>query len=442
MTAPQPKAILSTVDIISLIVGTVVGAGIFKAPALVAGQIDGDAALLGVWALGGLVSVIGALCYAELATTFPDVGGEYHFLGEAYGRQVAFLYAWARSTVIVTGSIAMLAVTLGDYLTPVLSLGTHSTTWWAVIAVLVLSGLNALGIRRAKTAQNLFTAIEVLAVLAVVVAGVLAHGAGAAPPAAAASGAPLGGRLGLAMVFVLLTYGGWNEAAYISAEARDPRRGVANALLLGLGAVTLLYLLVNVAYLYGLGHAAVAASATPAADLFRLAFGTNSGTLLGGMVAFSCMKSINATIFFGARSTYAVGRDWRVFRWLGHWHEVGAPRRAIALQALVSLALIGLAALTRNGFQSIVEFTAPVFWLFILMVALSLFILRQRRPDLPRTFRVPLYPLVPALFAINAAWLLWSSLSYTGAGALVGVAFLAVGLVPMLLERRAPPQGG
>ena len=443
MTAAQPKPVLNTIDIISLIVGTVVGAGIFKAPALVAGQIGGDAALLGVWALGGLVSIIGARCYAELATTFPNVGGEYHFLGEAYGRKVAFLYAWARSTVIVTGSIAMLAVTLGDYLTPVVALGAYSTTWWAVIVVVVLSGLNALGIREAKTAQNLFTALEVIAVLAVVVAGVIAHGTPVAtPPAAVASSAPLGGRLGLAMVFVLLTYGGWNEAAYISAEARDRRRGVANGLLLGLGAVTLLYLLVNAAYLYGLGHAAVAASTTPAADLFRLAFGTNSGTLLGGMVAFSCMKSINATIFFGARSGYALGRDWRVFRWLGHWHEVGAPRRAIALQALVSLALIGLAALTRNGFQSIVEFTAPVFWLFILLVALSLFVLRHRRPDLPRTFRVPLYPLIPALFALNAGWLLWSSVSYTGYGALVGVAFLAVGIIPMLLEPGATPGRG
>ena len=212
---------------------------------------------------------------------------------------------------------------------------------------------------------------------------------------------------------------------------------MVSPLLLGLGAVTLLYLLVNAAYLYGLGHAAVAASTTPAADLFRRAFGANSGTLLGGIVAFSCMKSINATIFFGARSSYALGRDWRVFGWLGHWHETGAPRRAIALQALVSLALIGLAALTRNGFQSIVEFTAPVFWLFILLVALSLFVLRHKRPELPRAFKVPLYPLVPALFAANAAWLLWSSLSYTGYGALVGVGFLAVGIVPMLLEPAA-----
>ncbi|MCX7057395.1 MAG: amino acid permease [Proteobacteria bacterium] len=235
MSASQPKPLLRTFEIISLIVGTVVGAGIFKAPALVASQIHTDTGLLVLWAFGGCVSLLGALCYAELATTFPNVGGEYHFLREAYGREVGFLYAWARSTVIVTGSIAMLAITLGDYMTPILQLGPYSSSCWAVIVTLLLSLLNALGIREAKTAQNLFMAVELVAILGIVAAGVFAHGA-PAPVAAAATithEAPFSGRLGLAMVFVLLTYGGWNEAAYVSAEARDTRRGVVRGLLLG-----------------------------------------------------------------------------------------------------------------------------------------------------------------------------------------------------------------
>jgi len=148
------------------------------------------------------------------------------------------------------------------------------------------------------------------------------------------------------------------------------------------------------------------------------------------------MKSINATIFFGSRSYFALGLDWKIFGWLGAWHPCGAPRRAIALQALISLALIGLAVFTRNGFQSIVEFTAPVFWFFIVLVAVSVFVLRSKYPDLPRAFRVPLYPLVPAIFTLTSLWLLWSSLSYTGYGALVGVAFLAAGLVPIAIERQ------
>ena len=156
MSAPQPKPLLRTFDIISLIVGTVVGAGIFKAPALVASQLDSNWGILSLWALGGFISLLGALCYAELATAFADVGGEYHFLQMAFGRSLAFLYAWARSTVIITGSIAFLGITLGDYLTPILPLGPHSATWWAVIATVLLSLLNALGIRQAKTARDRF----------------------------------------------------------------------------------------------------------------------------------------------------------------------------------------------------------------------------------------------------------------------------------------------
>jgi amino acid transporter len=439
MPVSQPRPVLRTIDIISLIVGMVVGAGIFRAPALVASQLGSDTAIIAVWALGGVVSLIGALCYAELATTFPNVGGEYHFLQQAYGREVSFLYAWARSTVIVTGSIALIAVTLGDYLTAILPLGAYSTTCWAVIATLLLSGLNALGIQQAKTAQNLFFVIEMLLISAVVIAGIYVHGQHSAVAVTAAASndlQPLAGRLGLAMVFVLLTYGGWNDAAYISAEARDTRRGVARGLLFGLGAVTVIYLLVNTAYLLGLGRAGVATSNAPAADLLKLAFGERSGVLLSAIIAFSCMKSINATIFFGSRGYFAVGLDWKIFSWLGEWHPCGAPRRAIALQAMISLTLIGLASFTRNGFQSIVEFEAPVFWFFIVLVAVAVFVLRRKYPDLPRTFRVPLYPVVPAIFTLTSLWLLWSSLSYTGYGALVGVALLAVGVIPMVIERR------
>jgi amino acid transporter len=380
--------------------------------------------------------LIGALCYAELATAFANVGGEYHFLGQAYGRHVAFLYGWARSTVIVTSSIALLAVTLGDYLTPVLSLGAHSTTWWAVIVTLLLTGLNALGLREAKTAQNLFTVVEVVAVLAVVVSGVVAHGTATdpAPAAAAAHTTALGGRIGFAMVFVLLAYGGWNDAAYLSAEARDTRRGVVPGLLLGIGAVTLIYVAVNAAFLWGLGREGVAASATPAADLLRKAFGANTATLIAAMVASSCMKSINATMVFGSRSTYALGRDWRIFGWLGRWHESGVPRRALLLQTAISLGLIALAALSPNQFEAIVGLESPVFWLFILLLAFSLIVLRIRQPDRPRSFRVPLYPLLPILFTLNAGWLLWSSIQYVGWRTLAGVALLAAGLVPLAIE--------
>ena len=411
-----------------------IGGGIFKAPAIVAASLGSVGWVIGAWILGGVASILGALCYAELATAHPNVGGEFHFIGRAYGDRFGFLYAWARATVIVPGSIAGLAVTLGDYLAPVFPMGPYTSTTWAVGMIIALSGLNALGVQLARTAQNIFAGVELITVCAIVVAGIIGHGHVQAVTAAApASG---GAHFGLAMVFVLLTYGGWNEAAYISAEVADGRRGILRGLLLGLGTVTVLYAFINAAYLWGLGHAGVAASQAPAADLFRLAFGAQSGTLLSAIVAFSCMKAISATIFFGARSNYAVGQKWRLFSWLGHWHPCGAPRRAIVVQAMISLALVGLAALTRNGFQAIVEFEAPVFWLFILLVAGSLFVLRHREGLPEGAFAVPLYPLVPALFVCSSAALLWSSVRYTGLGALFGVALLVAGTVPLWLERR------
>jgi len=433
MSSSKPQPILSTFDIVSLIVGTVVGAGLFKTPALVASALGSPHWIMLAWAIGGLASLIGALCYAELATAYPNVGGEYFFLHQAFGRSVAFLYAWARASVIVTGSIAGLAIAMGDYLAPLFPLLPHGPTVLALSAVLALTGLNSLGIHLAKNVQNFFLWLELVAVAVVLVAGYLAHPSASAVVVSPTQ--PLFQGLGFAMIFVLLTYGGWNEAAYLSAEARDGRRGVVKGLLLGIGVVTALYLVINFAYLWGLGAAGVAHADAPAASLFAAAFGGKAGALLSIIIAFSCMKSVNATIFLGARSNFAVGKDWHLFAWLGHWDAVGAPRRAMWIQAIIAAALILFAAWTRHGFEAVVEFTAPVFWFFIVLMALSVLVLRARGGARAGAFRVPLYPLTPLLFLAMASWLLYSSVSYTGVGALVGVVFLALGLIPLALER-------
>jgi amino acid transporter len=434
MSSSQPQKVLSVLDIVSLIVGTVVGAGLFKTPALVAGALGTSTEVMLAWVAGGVASFIGALCYAELATSYPHVGGEYHFLHQAYGRSISFLFAWSRATVIVTGSIAGLAIAMGDYLAPLFPTLPNASMIFALMAILLLSGLNALGVYFAKSIQNFFLWIELAAVVTLLIAGFLAHPVvevGVPPPSGS-----LWSGLGFAMIFVLLTYGGWNEAAYLSAEARDDRRGVVWGLLLGLGVVTVLYVCVNCAYLWGLGLAGVAASSAPAASLFQMAFGERASIWLSVIIAFSCMKSVNATIFLGSRSNFAVGQDWRLFGWLGHWHEVGAPRRALFIQAIIACLLVAFAAWTRHGFQAVVEFTAPVFWLFIVLTALSLIVLRRRGGAREGAFKVPLYPLTPILFVLLSGWLLYSSVSYTGVGALVGVVFLALGVIPLVIERQ------
>src|SRR5688572_28211817 len=215
-----PVAVLGLRDAILLIVGVVIGAGIFKAPSMVAGMAGGTAWMFGAWVLGGVVSLIGALCYAELTTAYPSAGGDYHFLKRAFGRWVSFLFGWARFSVITTGSIALLAFVFGDYMQQALPLHSFSQAWgsamYALAAVAVLSWVNLRGIRAGVTAQTWLTALEVTGLLLIVVAALSLVG-GAQPltrvaAAAAPASAPGAASFGLAMVFVLLTYGGWNEA--------------------------------------------------------------------------------------------------------------------------------------------------------------------------------------------------------------------------------------
>ena len=432
VAAPRPT--LSLADAVGIIVGIVIGAGIFKTPALVAGNVDSTATLVLAWILGGLISLIGALCYAELASTYPDAGGDYHFLARAFGPRLSFLFAWGRLTVIQTGSIALLAFVLGDYASAVLPLGAYSTPLYAAVVVAALTLLQVAGAPKAAFAQNLLTSIEILGVLLVAFVGLFGPSAGSAASVAAAS--PAG--FGLVMVFVLLTYGGWNEASYVSAEVREPGRNMVRALVVSILVVTALYVVVNVALVRGLGLAGLAASKAPAADLLEQMTGRATAVLVSVMVVVATLTSINATIFTGARSAYAVGRDFRPFRVLGRWHAGRqAPVNALVAQAIIALLLIGVGALTRRGFETMVEYTAPVFWTFILLAGIALFILRRREPGRPRPFRVPFYPVTPFVFCATCAYLLYSSLAYTGFGALLGVAVVAAGAIVLVVTSRA-----
>jgi len=431
VAAPRPT--LGLGDAVGIIVGIIIGAGIFKTPALVAANVDGFGTLVLAWILGGLISLTGALCYAELAATYPDAGGDYHFLNRAFGARLSFLFAWARLTVIQTGSVALLAFVLGDYASAIVPLGPYSTPVYAAVVVAGLTLLHIAGAPKAALAQNVLTVVEVLGVLLVIVVGLSAPEAPSGPASAAGRAG-----FGLVMVFVLLTYGGWNEASYVSAEVHEPGRNMVRSLVLSLLIVTVLYVLVNIALVRGLGLGGLAASQAPAADLLQRLAGRGTAVLVSVMVVVSTFTSINATIFTGARSAYAVGRDFAPFRLLGRWHAGRqTPVNALLVQAAIALLLIVVGALTRRGFETMVEYTAPVFWTFILLAGLALFVLRTREPERPRPFRVPFYPLTPVVFCATCAYLLYSSLAYTGLGALLGVAVVAAGAVVLLLTSRS-----
>jgi len=444
LTEAAPGPTLRVTDVMAIVVGTVIGAGIFRTPSLVAANAASEPAAILVWAAGGAISLIGALCYAELATTYPNAGGEYHYLARALGQRLAFLFAWARITVIQTGSIALLAFVIGDYASRLVPLGPQAPAVYAALTVIAVTGLNALGVRQGKRAQNVLTLAEVLGLALVVVAGFLLAPSPTAPAAPAGSATSAFGAM---LIFVLLTYGGWNEAAYVSAEVRGPRRNIARALLWSILVITGLYVLVNLAYLRGLGLAGMAESSALAADLMGRAAGADGARLISLLIVTAALSSVNATVFTGARTAYALGRDFRALAFLGRWHAgAGTPVNALLAQGGVALALVLFGHATRKGFETMVEYTAPVFWLFFLLTGVSLFVLRRREPDARRPFSVPLYPLTPVAFCAACAYLLYSSLVHTGAGALVGMAVLAAGAVGLVwMEGRgghAAPEGG
>ena len=429
---------LSVIDAIALIVGLVIGAGIFETPAQVAANTGSQNIVLLAWLLGGGMSLVGALCYAELATAYPHPGGNYHYFMRAFGKDIAFLFAWGRMTVIQTGSIALLAFVFGDYAAQILPLGGVATSLYAALAIIILTGLNLVGVKPGKWTQNFLTLATVLGLISVIAVG-LVFAANSDPVAATTAPTTQSGAFGLAMVFVLLTYGGWNEAAYISAELYAVHRNMAKALFWSIGIITAIYLLVNLAYLQGLGVSGLAESQAVAAELMRQAVGEGGARFISLLVAVTALSSINATIFTGARTNYALGQDFQLFAWLGRWNERGnTPTNALLIQAAIALALVLLGSFQRSGFETMVDYTAPVFWFFFLLSGVALFVLRQREPDISRPFRVPAYPLIPLLFCAICGYLLYSSLTYTGTGALVGVAVLVVGIPLLLLARRSP----
>lgn len=405
-------------------VGMVVGAGIFKSPTAVAQNTPDVVWLLGLWALGGVISLIGALCYAELSAAFPDRGGDYHFLRLAYGRTLAFLFAWARFMVVNTGSLALLGFVLGDYLQAAWPLGPYGPAIYATIAVLAVTGLNLRRLSAGIEAQEWLTWALLAGLALVIVAGFLAAGK-IAPPAAPA---PLPLHFGQALVLVLLAYGGWNEVTTLSADLRGGPRAMLPLLIISLGIITALYLAVNAAFAYGLGFAGLAGAPAPAYAVVEKGLGGIGQFLILGIVFAAVITSINATVIAGSRTTFAAAADWPQLRFLaGFDAESGVARSAAISQCLVALALVGMGAISLEGFRTLVDYTAPVYWLFLCLSGLAVIVLRVRLPKIERPFRTPFFPLAPLIFAGAGGYMVYSSILYVRQGAMFGLGVLALG---------------
>ncbi|OPZ08649.1 MAG: Serine/threonine exchanger SteT [candidate division BRC1 bacterium ADurb.BinA364] len=439
----QPKRQLTLFDSTSIIVGIIIGAGIYQMTPGIAGAMGGPAGMMAIWLAGGAMALVGALCYAELATAYPREGGDYIYQTRALGAPVGFLFGWSQMAIVRPGDIALMAFAFAMYAQHIFSPGI-SMPVYAAAAVVALTLINLAGIRFGKWTQNILTMVKIAGLLGIVAAGIMApdHGAASAPVASMEGMSRFDG-MKLALILTLFVYGGWNEMGYIAAEVKNPNRNIARALTLGVVSVTALYLLVNGAFLLALGYSGVASSNAVAVDAMAASFPRIAGKAIAILICISALGAANGLIFTGARISYALGTDHGAFRRLGRWNErMGGPMGALIIQGAISLAII---AIFQNYIDTII-YTAPVIWLFFLLTSVSFFVLRIRERGTPRPFRTPLFPLIPALFIAMCVFMLYSSVTYAWNvkrdSLLLMLSALALGVPALIASRRMEKSAG
>jgi APA family basic amino acid/polyamine antiporter len=397
----------------------------------------------GTWVLGGVISMVGAFCYVEMATAFPDPGGDYNFLTKAYGREVGFLFAWSRFSIMHTGWIALMAFLFADYAGALAHLGHAGRTVFAIATVAALMGLNLMHVRRGFLTQAGLVLLVTVGFAAVVAAAIKLGLSGQLPHAAPQTpAAPTFSQFSVALIYIFLAYGGWSDAATLSAEVRSDRRGMLVAIMGSLALLMVIYLALNAAMMIGLGPRGLAASTAPAADLMGMAFGPVGAALIVAVVGISAVASINSTLIVGARTTYAAARDIPLLAAIGRWDGGrGTPARAVLAEGGFAMLLVVAGGFAESGFNAMVSYMTPVYWLFIVLSMGALMILRRRHPEASRHARTPLYPLFPVLFISISLYMFVAGLMDLGAGALWGAGVLAAGGFLLLLVRRTPRGG-
>lgn len=461
---PNHATRLSVWDSICLIVGIIIGASIYEtSPSIFRAAGSAEIGMLG-WVLGGIVSLIGALCYAELASAYRTSGGDYTYLTRAYGPKVGFIFAWAELSVIRTGgSIAFMAYVFARYATEFYPLGPQSKVIYALGGIIFLTAVNAIGVRPGRLVQNFLTVSNIIGLICIAFIGLIwwlcfphepsaaqrtaveltsAIGHGSDPLSATVAAGSLPNlptielNLALMMVLVFYAYGGWNEAAFIASEVKNPKRNVRKALIWGTLLVTLIYMAVNLAYLGALGYWGVCRSEAIAADMFALPFGDTGRKLISFLVMASALGSVHGLLFTGMRLYGTFGRDHKFFAWLAGKEDQPHSNGALFAQAGFSILLIAVVEMAYHwrqilseaarhcGFMlepdfhqhgdiyKLVACTAPVFWIFFLLTGCSLFVLRYTEPNRERPYRVPLYPILPLVFVFSCGFMLIKSMRY------------------------------
>ena len=410
------------------VVGGIIGGGIFRTPATVAERLGAPKLVLLAWVSGGIVALIGAFCWGELGQRRPRAGGGYVYLRETFGPLPAFLYGWTLVLVIATGAIAAVAVTFADYTLALAGLPHTYSVPLAVAAIVLLSGINYVGVRPAAITQNIFTVLKLTALTLLIGAGILLT-----VPAASAvgpSGRPAAG-LGAALVPILFTYGGWQQTNFIAEEIVDPERNLPRALLWGVAIVVAVYLLTNVAYLRVLGIDGLARSTAPAADTMQALLGPVGGKVIAAGIAISTFGFLNLVILVTPRVLQAMAADGVFFRRFAVLH----PRYQTPTAAIVALATFAVLLTLTGTFGQLVDYVTFGDWIFFGLTAAALFIYRKRDQGPTSGFRVPAYPVTVIIFVLAAAYVVFSSIVSNPRNAGVGAGLIGLGVPAFLYWR-------
>lgn len=451
------KRVLTQFDCVCIIVGTIIGSGIFKMPSVVAAIVPDTFSLILIWSLGGLVALIGALCFAELTTTYPDRGGDYGYLKRAFDRRVGFAFSWCAFWIVRPANIGLMSMIFGEFAAKALP-GTLPLLGFAILAIVIVSATNLIGVTVGKTAQNVLTVAKVIGILLIVVSPFLfgaqsnvggqseaaLASASASPelsssePNAATTGSDQEtdspessaqpGWFWLAMVLVMFTYGGWNDIAFVASEVQDPKRNLFRSLVLGTMLVLVVYLLVNLALVLGLGFTVMGNLGDNAtSELVQQGMGQMGNRVLSALVCVSCLGSINAMIFTSPRIYWATATDYSALSWLAGNAQGSGWWRAMLLQAVVTLLFVVAFGRSENGFTDLTVANAPFFWSFLGLTMIAMIVMRYRLAGQFIGYKTPLFPLLPLLFLATCGFMVYRSWTYLVFRELTTSTFLMAG---------------
>ncbi len=442
-SGPSLQRVLGLWSAIAIVIGTVIGSGVFIVPSAMIRYVGSVEKLFVVWVVAGVLSLFGALTYAELAAAMPEAGGEYVYLSAAYGPFWGYLYGWTQFWVAKSGSIATLAAGFYTYLTaffPVLGiplvvvplhigpggslLEIHYGQLVAIAVILILAAVNYVGVRSGGNLQVCVTAVKMLLIAGIVIVGMFS-GKGDFSHFEAHI-ATVGGMAGFfaAMVSALWAYDGWNNVSMVSSEIREPQRNLPRSLIFGTAAVIATYLLVNVSYFYVLRPARVAESHRVAADMMSSLYGNAAAGAVTIAVLISIFAALNGSILSGSRVPYAMARDGLFFRSAAVVH----PKYKTPGNSMILLCAWSCVVVLSGWFDDLYNFVIFGSWILYLLTAVSVFVLRRKRPDMVRPYRVIGYPLVPVLFICVATLLLFSTIQTRPRESLMGLGLMALGV--------------